>query len=204
MACCECHDHKFDPFTTKDFYRMEAFFADIKQWGVYNDYTYTPNPDLKGWSNDHPFPPEIDVDSPYLQARKERFRKRIREFMTANVDQQELAKWLKSARTFLAEHPTGWVTPKPMSDGRPSTNITDRDVIVFSARRGASNDFRLKPGAGTWTSLRLDLAPDESHGGTILREKAENRVLPRRCHAQRTDLLQRLQERRRRRRLEAR
>ena len=21
MGCCECHDHKFDPFTTKDFYR---------------------------------------------------------------------------------------------------------------------------------------------------------------------------------------
>ncbi len=34
MACCECHDHKFDPFKTKDFYRMEAFFADVKEQGV--------------------------------------------------------------------------------------------------------------------------------------------------------------------------
>src|SRR5439155_1104751 len=50
MACCECHDHKFDPFSTKDVYSMKAFFADIGQWGVYNDYTNTPNPDLKGWS----------------------------------------------------------------------------------------------------------------------------------------------------------
>ena len=48
---------------------MEAFFADIKQWGVYQDYGYTPNPDLKGWDNDHPFPPEIEVDSPYLKGR---------------------------------------------------------------------------------------------------------------------------------------
>ncbi|HEX3999389.1 MAG TPA: PSD1 and planctomycete cytochrome C domain-containing protein [Pirellulales bacterium] len=31
MACCECHDHKFDPFKTRDFYSMEAFFADVKE-----------------------------------------------------------------------------------------------------------------------------------------------------------------------------
>ena len=44
LGCAECHDHKFDPFTTRDFYRLEAFFADVKQWGVYADYGYTPNP----------------------------------------------------------------------------------------------------------------------------------------------------------------
>ena len=179
MACAECHDHKFDPFTTKDFYQMEAFFADVKQWGVYNDYTYTPNPDLKGWSNDHPFPPEIEVESPYLQVRKERFRKRIREFVAANVDKQELAAWLKTARSFLGGHSTGWVTPNPTISVRASTNVhvTEDHVIVFNARRGATNDFQLKPGAGTWASLRLDLVPHDSHGGKILRDKVENKPI---------------------------
>ncbi len=36
LGCAECHDHKFDPFTTRDFYRFEAFFADIRERGLYS------------------------------------------------------------------------------------------------------------------------------------------------------------------------
>jgi mono/diheme cytochrome c family protein len=32
MGCCECHDHKNDPLTTKEFYQLEAFFADIQEF----------------------------------------------------------------------------------------------------------------------------------------------------------------------------
>src|SRR5262249_3020656 len=34
LGCCECHNHKFDPFTTRDFYDFEAFFADLKEIAV--------------------------------------------------------------------------------------------------------------------------------------------------------------------------
>ncbi len=48
LGCAQCHDHKFDPFTIRDFYRFGAFFADIKEMGVQNE-----------GGNEGPFPPYL-------------------------------------------------------------------------------------------------------------------------------------------------
>src|ERR1051325_3742868 len=130
VGCAECHDHKFDPSPTKDFYSLKAFFADVRQWGVYNDYKYTPNPDLKGWSNDHPFPPEEVVDSPYLQRRIEKLRAKIGELAQAaaekaRADEEQKVRfdvWASSTSTLLEKSRDGWLTPQPIV--MALTNIT--------------------------------------------------------------------------------
>src|SRR5262249_34706895 len=49
LGCAECHNHKFDPFATKDFYSFAAFFADIKERAVgRQEQTLLPSPEQAG------------------------------------------------------------------------------------------------------------------------------------------------------------
>jgi hypothetical protein len=115
FGCAECHDHKFDPIKSADFYSLQAFFADVKQWGVYADYNYTPEPELKGVGNDHPFYPEVRSKNAYLSKKDAEFRAQLASFyektFAESKDPSDFAAWRKDIASFLAEHPTGLVSP---------------------------------------------------------------------------------------------
>jgi len=172
MGCCECHDHKYDPFTAKDFYALSAFFADVKQWGVYQNYGYTPNPDLAGFTNEHPFPPELKVASPYLQRRRERLRGEADRLAAEDggklladaAKRVEFERWRKTTADFLTAHPDGWMTPpaekmQPEADGSIRLPAKGADKMSFT--------FRLSSGA--IAAIRLEALPDEQYGGKIVR-----------------------------------
>ncbi|MGH8019461.1 MAG: PSD1 and planctomycete cytochrome C domain-containing protein, partial [Opitutaceae bacterium] len=141
VGCAECHDHKFDPFKTRDFYSLAAYFADVKQWGVYSDYKFTPNPDLKGFNNDYPFPPEIEVESPYLVRRAAGLRRELATRL-ANAAREILADidgaaavdtWAKSVRAQLAPAENGWITLAPVkivAGGKvTASTLADQSVL---------------------------------------------------------------------------
>src|SRR4029453_15758220 len=33
LGCARCHDHKYDPFSQKDFYRLFAYFKNVREGG---------------------------------------------------------------------------------------------------------------------------------------------------------------------------
>jgi hypothetical protein len=191
MACCECHDHKYDPFKSLDFYAMSAYFADIKQWGVYEDYTYTPEPELKYSSNDSPFPPEIEVDSPYLKARAERMRKAYLSVM-ASVSQGILAdpasaeasrRWAAELAPILRENPSGWVPMKPVSvkpkhdgalDSLPDASVRiDPPVPAPEYRAGDGAVLTLDAPAAAVARMRLEVLPDDKYAGRVTSNKED-------------------------------
>lgn len=53
LECARCHDHKYDPLTQKDYYRLSAFFNSIDESGLYSHFTRaTPTPVLLLWEGD--------------------------------------------------------------------------------------------------------------------------------------------------------
>jgi hypothetical protein len=68
LGCSQCHDHKYDPFTARDFYAMGAFFADI------DDERHMGNAGFGGGTNTLPTTrlPEMAVVSPFDRAEAAR------------------------------------------------------------------------------------------------------------------------------------
>jgi len=130
IGCSQCHDHKFDPITSRDFYSMGAFFADIKEPIIGRREDGLLVPDAKQAAE----LAHLDQNLARLQ----------REFESPKSEL--LAAWeLAALETISAE--TNWVVlaPEKAVSAVGLKLITDKDHIVASERdpRDGKDSYRV-------------------------------------------------------------
>ena len=140
LACAECHDHKFDPFTAKDFYRFAAIFSDLKEKGAYN---------LSGGFTRENLTEETIFETPEQQQRLESLESEIEQLgaeMKAVTDQQlatSRASWETNTLAADAAGTLAWTVVRPVgteSDAGTPFTLEDEDDSVVPGGTNPVND----------------------------------------------------------------
>jgi hypothetical protein len=125
--CARCHDHKFDPISTKEYYSLGAFFNNIDELGLFCVYTgATPPPSLLL------FTPEQETKHEQAKADIASLEKALAAERPAAVERFQA--WLKTNRPPRGEP---WVTARnfkkgsPVLAGAPSQAIGPRAPITW-------------------------------------------------------------------------
>jgi hypothetical protein len=156
LACAQCHNHKYDPFSQKDYYRLMAFFDNA-------DYQI-----VGAGSERYVLEPQISLPTPEQEEKRKSLDAEIKQIearlntQTPDLDAEQ-AKWereaLEEQNKWIALDPikfesTGGATLKKLDDKSilVSGAAPERDVYVITAKADLMNI----------TAVRVEAIPDAS------------------------------------------
>ncbi|MEX1040723.1 MAG: PSD1 and planctomycete cytochrome C domain-containing protein [Pirellulaceae bacterium] len=156
VGCAECHDHKFDPYTIKEFYQFAAYFADLEERGVYSGSSRTSD-----WG------PKVTVPTPEetaalksvesaIAALESELQQHTPELAEAQAEWESTVDQAPSwrnleAETLVSEPEVTW---KTLEDGSLLATGPNPDSPKYT--------LTFKSPGKPVTALRLEVFPDDS------------------------------------------
>ncbi len=157
LACAQCHNHKFDPFTQKEYYQFYAFFANSK----FTDRHY-------GDTSVKWIEQALELPTPEQAEKREALRERIKDLeATIRTETPELAK---ARRTWEWEQNAvmgRWlgVTPERLESVSGSVLTAQTDATVLASGENPVSDTYIVEGpapTAELTAVMIEALPDAS------------------------------------------
>ncbi|MGB8168226.1 MAG: PSD1 and planctomycete cytochrome C domain-containing protein [Chthoniobacteraceae bacterium] len=151
-GCCQCHDHKYDPITTRDFYRLGAFFADIRESAIgrREEGMFVPTPEQKAKLQD--FDTQLASLQTQLNAPSDAIEAAQAAWETENADGPKDVEW------------TPLHAEKTHADRGSKLEVREDESIEVAVEGNAASDtyfVTVKTPPGETTGFKLEaLASD--------------------------------------------
>lgn len=159
MGCCQCHDHKYDPFSQRDFYQLYAFFNNVKER------------DSDGFGSSNPRPsipvPNPDQDAHLAQVQQRRAALEARLAAPDPLSDAEQLEWEKRTLERIGEQDVKWTTLVPtgmVSKNGSHLRLQDDGSVLATGPTPVRDTYEvvLQPGKQHVAALRLEVLPDPS------------------------------------------
>lgn len=165
LGCAQCHDHKYDPITQRDYYRLFAYFNTVSDKGLDGNGGVNPRPYFKSKS-------VLQTgEEPELRVTIARLEQQL-----ANQNEADIAVWEDEQRAALSRrgvdlelHPTRALRISTPNAGSGFDIQGEREIRITSPPSFAAFDVLLElPQIDTdITGVRVRFLPDAERGGAI-------------------------------------
>jgi hypothetical protein len=155
LACAQCHDHKYDPISQRDYYSFYSFFNNVKE----RDSDFL-NPK-----------PTLPVPNPDQEPRLGDLKARIaalKERLERDDPLMDVAQKAWEAKTLTrVSSPVNWTSVRPQAvlsrNGSQLKQLDDNSILATGVPPVKDTyDVLVLPGKKHITALRLEVIPDDS------------------------------------------